>query len=153
MHLPRGSTGFWMSHDDPLPVFDPKDFTRLGYAVAQTLGARIVKRDIHSQFARSYHVLIVQTGQTAWSLLGHTVHPIIASVAGIVDPYVDQRPFCDLPGLAALAVSFGVTSYPPTMLNHRVEEAWLSNLAPVEVREIRVWKPQRMGDILFNYWD
>ncbi len=137
MHLPRGSTGFWMAHDDPLPAFDPKDFTRLGYAIVQALGARIVKQDIHSQLARSYHVLIVQTEQTSWSLLGHTVHPIIASVTGIVDPYVDQRPFCDLPNLTAIAASFGVTSYPAAMLNHCVEETWISNLAPVELREIR----------------
>jgi hypothetical protein len=153
MQVPRGITGFYMAKDPPLPTFDAKDFTTIGYAVAQTLGATVIRRDVDLHPARSYRVLILQAGHERWSLLGHAIYPIIASVAEDINEYVGSRPFADLPALASIAPGFGVTIYPAHFLNHAIDPRWLTNLAAVELREIRGWKPQYMGDIIFNDWD
>jgi hypothetical protein len=153
MQVPRGITGFYTAKDPPLPTFAVQDFTTIGYAVARSLGATVIHRDLHPHAARSYSILILQAGHERWSLLGHAIHPIIASVAEAINEYVSSRPFADLPSLAAIAPDFGVTTYPAQFLNHAVDPRWLTNLAAVEMREIRGWKPQRMGDIIFNFWD
>ncbi len=153
MQLPCGITGFWMAHDPPLPTFAAQEFTSIGYAVARTLGASVISRDLLPHPARSYRILTLQTDHECWSLLGHTIHPIIASVSGAIATYIDTRPFVDLAPLAAIAPEFGVSIYPAQLLNHAVDPRWLVKLAAVELRQIHAWKPQRMGDIMFNYWD
>jgi hypothetical protein len=153
MQLPRGITGFRMAKDPPLPTFDAQDFTAIGYAVARAYGATVIKRDVQPHPARSYMVLTLQAGHEYWSLLGHASHPIIGSVSEAIDTYVGACLFADLPPLAAVAPGFGVTIYAASFLNQSVDPRWLSNLAAVELRQMRYWKPQRMGDIIFNFWD
>jgi hypothetical protein len=43
--------------------------------------------------------------------------------------------------------------YPASFLEHAIDQRWLTNLAPADWRQIRYWKPQRMGDLISNFWD
>jgi len=38
-------------------------------------------------------------------------------------------------------------------LNRRVEPKDLDALSPAERRQAKYWKPKRVGDIVFNWWD
>ena len=147
MQLPRGITGFCMSGDPPLPATDIVAFKALAYAAARLLNASVVRCDTTPDPARSFHIITLQTRETRYSLLGHTIHPVVAWTLA------DAMRFIDMPALVECAHEFGFQTYPAAFLDTPLDPAYLTNLAPVERREIKSWRPQRMGDVIFNFWD
>ena len=62
--------------------------------------------------------------------------------------------FVDVPGLSEAlqgAGPFRVLS--AQELDAPVRAEALSELAPRERKEIKYWKPRRVGEVLFNFWD
>ena len=48
---------------------------------------------------------------------------------------------------------FGVVIGEAAELNRRVTKADLDVLSDAERHEAKYWKPKRVGDIIFNWWD
>lgn len=60
--------------------------------------------------------------------------------------------FVDCRGLArVLSDTFAVLSVRDACTG--VSPAAVANLGEDELKQVRYWNPQRIGDVVFNYWD
>jgi hypothetical protein len=60
------------------------------------------------------------------------------------DASVLAAAFAEVGGFEVLRAKF-LESYPTAEL--------LADLSAVELEQVRYWRPQRIGDIVFNHWD
>jgi hypothetical protein len=86
-------------------------------------------------------------------LVGNAVYPLFA-FAEILEPGNLWLNFKDIPELSdRLEHLDGVTVLSAEELSQSPKIADLSQLTPVELREIKSWAPATIGEIVFNWWD
>jgi hypothetical protein len=61
--------------------------------------------------------------------------------------------FTDRFALAQILSAAGYQVLPAAELRQPLTSADLSDLSAHEHEQIRYWKPQTVGELLFNYWD
>lgn len=153
MELPRGITGFRHVDDPPLPVCDFAAFRGHCHAAARALGGSIAiieapLRGIETNFVRA--VLQFSTGSIAVLLNSH--FPVIAFAEPQGEGEVGVR-FIDSANLAQAFRSFGAYEVPDaSVMTAPLTPQACRNLAPVEMEEVEYWRPQRVGDVVFNFW-
>lgn len=151
MELPRGITGFWQHGGAPLATRDPREFKALAHGLARAMGAPILRWALAPDPGRSFSVAVFRDGAAALSLLGHQIHPLAAWADG--DATEPPRRFLDLPAWDWALRAAGLEALPVSALEAPVESALLGLLDPAELRQIRYWRPRRLGDLIFNHWD
>ncbi|MFF7048279.1 hypothetical protein ACFY94_07955 [Streptomyces griseorubiginosus] len=85
--------------------------------------------------------------------LHHTDRPIVAFTG---TPPVAGRPvsdFVDPPAYADVFEAYGFQVLTPDALNTPSGELDLTDLAPIGPSDLRYWRPDVLGDVLFNWWD
>jgi hypothetical protein len=152
--LPGGVTGFWDRGDEPLTVTDVRAFRGHCHDAARRAGGRVVSvtRPNPEGLCRNFAVGVfaLPAGEVAAVLNAH--HPLVAFADPPADGETSLR-FRDCPELAAALGSFGVyrvasaaeLEQPPT-------PAALGDLSEVEREQVAYWEPQRVGDVVFNWW-
>jgi hypothetical protein len=89
----------------------------------------------------------------AVAVLLNAHHPIVA----FADPKGATSScfeFRDVPELADYFRGLGVYTMPAAAeLNERPTAEHLRDLSSVELKQVKYWEPQRVGEILFNFWD
>jgi hypothetical protein len=154
MELSRGITGFRHVDDPPLPVSDFAGFRGHCHAAARMLGGRVVSVDAHvwgveTNFARA--VLQLRSQTVAVLLNAH--YPMIA----LADPVADgdrQLCFVDAPDVAAVFRTFGIYEVLVSSdLTAPLTTEACRHLASAELEQVEYWKPRRVGDLVFNFWD
>lgn len=152
MLLPHGITGFADRRPDaPLPAADlAKSFTKACQIAARAELGRVERVDSANP-SRSYHQAILQWQGVAIAALCNAYRPWIAFA----------EPSDDLPlrfiGAVALANRFrdamDCEILGPELLEAHPDASALAGLSNVERGQVRYWRPQRIGDIIFNTWD
>lgn len=150
MKLPAGATGF----DTPAnPNADLRSFLTVCHQVARQLGGTIT-RTTPAGVTPNFHTAVIQyTDGQQIAVLRHAVLPLVAfahprSGGDTTMTFIDHpslaatiRDICDLRVLT--------TDQLHTPLSH----VDLSALTGHEHDQINYWKPETVGDLLFNYWD
>lgn len=154
MELSRGVTGFRNVNDPPLPICSWSSFRAHCHEAAHSLGGRVLStepplRGIESNFART--IIHLPAGPIA--VLLNAYDPIIAFSDTSSDCNGRLR-FLSAPALMDVFGRFGA---------YRVLDAWelsqpldavsCRQLSAVELEQIEYWKPQCLGEVLFNFWD
>ena len=154
MDLPRGITGFRHVDDPPLPVSDFAAFGGHCYAAARALGGRVLSVEapiceVETNFARA--VLELPGGPIAILLNAH--FPVVA----FADPPAQRGApvqFADAPTLAEVFQSFGSYEvFSTSDLAMPLAPAACKQLAAAELEQVQYWRPRRVGDVVFNFWD
>jgi len=154
MELPRGITGFRHVNDPPLPACDFRAFRGHCFAAARVLGGRVraveaPMQRVSTNFARA--VLELPDGPLVVLLNAH--FPVVAFAELAAEGEVQPR-FVDAPGLAELFREFGCYEVLATSELHQpVTAAACRELAPTEREQLQYWRPGRLGDLVFNFWD
>ena len=152
MRLPKGITGFRMARDAPLPNVDLRTFTGLTYAAAHMIAAEVVAFAPEVDTIRNFHIAVLPTPKYTRSILCNGVHPVIAFVR---DRCESSPPdFIDAPNLRRVYEQTGqFRVLKQSDLNSYPHANMLAELGKAEIAQIHFWKPQRIGDIVFNHWD
>jgi hypothetical protein len=151
--LPPRITGFFDRAEPPLSL-DPKDFKRACHLVAQMEGGSVESVDL-ALAGRSYFVATARTPTDYVSVLANSVYRYLAFVPpGSFGADCHELTFVEP---ISLAGAFSrATEFQP------LDAAWLAtaprtelltDLAPVEFEQVKYWRPQTVGDVIFNCWD
>ncbi|HEX8668600.1 MAG TPA: hypothetical protein VF727_09555 [Allosphingosinicella sp.] len=151
--LPRGITGFF-GDPEAAHAVDPHAFKRACHLAAQVQNGSIEGIDLNV-LGRSYYGATVRTSVEEVSVVANCVHPFIAFVPpghfGMGFPLLNFVEPVSLADTFAALTEFRPLSV--TWLRSELDRELLAELAPAELRQLKYWKPQRIGDVIFNSWD
>lgn len=145
MLLPRGITGFFTLGQQPPASIDPSTFKRCCFEVARSTGRKVVSFEpAYSISTKNFHSATLDSEKGSIVVLCNAHHPIMAFQQG--------GNFIDAPTLAsAFQHDFQILS--KTDANQPPVPALTNDLDVAEIKQMRYWKPKRIGDIIFNLWD
>ena len=151
MILPAGITGFFEGDSDVTPpVVDPASFVGACHAASRAESGR-VERFEPAGVTRNYHRAILRMRHGAIAILCNAHFPIIAFAEASDDlplrfveaealaSRIEEVMACEVAGRSTLEAHPDVES--------------LANLGAVERKQIKYWRPGRLGEIIFNFWD
>lgn len=117
------------------------------YEFARENHGRILEIDT-GIMARNFYFAKIQLGDSQLYLLQNICHPYIAFAESLEG---ERVVFADLP------VRFGAFAGSVTLLTtSQLAQDWRplsQDLGPAEVQQIHTWKPENVGEIVFNFWD
>lgn len=148
--LPAGITGFFGPEDQLIQPASPQGFRRLCHGLAREAGGKVLETD-ETLLCKNFYVgtLLLPAGPCC--LLRNAYFPDITFSAS-ADPSAGA--FVDSPIFPASPLLSRYHLLGPTQLSAScTDPGVLDCLSPAELAQIRDWKPQTIGQILFNLWD
>ena len=147
MILPRGITGFWSVNTAPLPFLDEKAFRQMCRALAQKNGGIVTEVDTDTAARNFYSAKLSRYDQSVF-LLQNTHYPYGAFARRDADGrfiLINQPEWLWLPEGPVRFLSLAELS-----------QDWrglCGELSSEELEQVNYWKPQTVGEIIFNTWD
>jgi hypothetical protein len=149
--LPKGVTGF----DAPESGVSAKRFTAACHAAARRAGAHVhLVRDHAERATPNFHEAWVTWGDGVEGVrvLCNAHHPIVAFASPAAHEGDVCIEFVDCPQLAGpLSSEFRVLG--KEVAGAGISSEALAQLGKSGLEQMRYWKPQRIGDLIFNFWD
>lgn len=149
--LPKGVTGC-DAPDEGVPV---KRFTSACHVAAQQVAGRVQQvRPAYERVTPNFHEALVtlRDRPEMVRVLCNAHYPIIAFATPAAhegDVYLE---YTDCPELAdALSPEFSIITQQEACAG--VVDELVAALGEAELHQMRYWRPQRIGDLIFNYWD
>ncbi|APZ92692.1 hypothetical protein [Fuerstiella marisgermanici] len=153
MILQRGTTGFQHCREPELPLVELRIFRTVYHTVARDVSADVIYSPRrHSDVECNFADALLQLGDDRIVVLVNCFHPLVAFAAeGKVG---DTPDFCDHADLArAFSAHADFTVLSVATFEQLPTTDMLADLAPAEIEQFNYWKPSRLGDVIFNYWD
>ncbi|MEU9910564.1 hypothetical protein [Streptomyces sp. NPDC051001] len=148
--LERGSTGFWAFGDPPVPDIDPRSCRTAWHAAARAArGWRTGFAD--RKYPQNFHYATIDDHVGTHFALFHAHHPLIAFVRGPRSWCTNE--FVDPPAWAAVLGEHGFTVLNASRLLAPIRKADISCLTAAEREQVGRWRPDTVGEALFNSWD
>lgn len=152
MRLPNGITGFYSSKANNPPQVDGKQFKQLCFHFVSHKGGKVIDFNV-PQYPMNFYNVRVEIFNMQFYILLNEHYPYLAFATAVefgnmkfVDiPVLFERfsPFYQVMDTASLNVPIG----------RILEEKNKHELNSAEWEEIAYWKPNTIGEIIFNYWD
>lgn len=145
--LPRGITGFWGADTEPPPLLDEKAFRQMCHALARESGGTVTETDTDTSARNFYSAELSRYGQSV-VLLQNIHYPYIAFARS--DPsggfaWTSRPEWLQMP------------DGPVRFLGpDELTQDWrglCGEMSMEELEQIRYWKPQTVGEVIFNTWD
>lgn len=149
--LPKGITGF-EAPDEGVSV---ERFKAACHAAARRVAGRVNEvRPAYDQVVRNFHeaFITLRDRPGVVRVLCNAHYPVVA-FATVSTHEGDARPeFMDCPELAdVLRGEFTIITRRDACAG--IADALIAQLGNDELDQMRYWRPQRIGDVIFNYWD
>ncbi|GAA3154321.1 hypothetical protein [Streptomyces echinatus] len=151
MRLERGATGFRGPGDARVPETDATLFRSACWNAARGIGGR-VSEPARAE-ASSFHWVIVTSRAAPYVVLCHAHLPIVAFAAASPVPGQPLSAFVDPPPWGAGFEVAGFRCLLADHLNTPMSRLDVTGLAEAELMQIRYWRPEKLSDLLFNWWD
>jgi len=151
--LPRGITGF-LDSGAPIPTrSDFAAFLQLGHAAAQAVGCDVSGGlDRTHVVTPNFHAVTFAQRELVSVLICNTRYPFVAAVEHLSGTC--RLEFRVIPEtIAGLAEQSGFRVLSKSVLELPPDDQAISALAAAEVEQIQYWRPKRIGDIIYNFWD
>ena len=149
--LPKGVTGF----DAPKVEVSAEQFATACHSAARSVGGRVHEiRAAYEEITPNFHqaVLVLRDRPDRVRVVCNAHHPIVAFTALPAYDRETRLRFVDCPELAeALSGEYSIVSGSDACA--AVSAELIAELGEAELIQLRYWKPQRIGDVIFNYWD
>lgn len=151
--LPRGITGFAASESPYTPATSLRAFTTVCHTVARRLHGRVVAvTGCDSQVTPNFHVAELCLRSGVFFVLCNAYHPWLAATAKY--PTWMEEPFLYSAELCSATESMSNFRFlQPDQLEQPLTLEALRTLSPDELSQFLYWKPERLGDVIFNFWD
>ncbi|MCM3654797.1 hypothetical protein [Metabacillus litoralis] len=150
MILPNGVTGFYNSEAIKPPKVEGKQFKQLCFDIVSRNGGKVIDFNTPQYPANFYYAQVEILGNRFYILLNEH-YPYLAfasavefgNIKFIDNPvlYEQFSPFFRVIGTVELNVPFNQNLVKKTELNS------------AELEQLAYWKPETVGQIIFNYWD
>jgi hypothetical protein len=154
MILQKGITGLSWGNLQPQATSNYRAFRGHCYEAARESGAFI--RSIltpRSVMACNYALAVFDFSDTSVAVLLNEVFPLLAFAVPPAEGQVLLE-FVDFPKLAAEFERWGnYTILQAVELLEPLTREMYQELAPMEQKTIRYFRPQRVGDVIYNCWD
>jgi hypothetical protein len=145
MMLPKGITGFYVKNETP-PSVDGLQFKQLCSLFMNANGGSVLSVT-PPQFTNFFNAEVTYQNKKLHILL-NAHYPYVAFAANVD---FHQITFIDQPQLAGLFNAYyQILSTEELNKQHILKD---SKLDSSELSQIAYWKPERIGDIIFNCWD
>lgn len=148
MQLKIGTTGFFSAKTDDSPYLEEKYFKARCYAFIHEYGGQLIEFLAPTLATNFFQVQLMLNNEIYYILLNEQV-PYMAFASSVKE---FQIQFIELPELATYFSSDYIILQ-PTQLEEFPFPSLLSELDRLERYQINFWKPKRLGEIIFNYWD
>ena len=147
MILLRGISGFWDAKTKPPPLEDEKTFRQMCHLLARNNGGTVAEVDTDTT-ARSFYFAQICKYESSIFVLQNAHYPYAAFAQR--DPFggftLTQQPkWLQLPESPVHVLSLD-----------ELNQDWHSlckELGQEELEQISFWRPQTVGEIIFNTWD
>jgi hypothetical protein len=149
--LPKGVTGF----DSPGEGVPLKRFTSACHAAARQIAGRVEQvLEAYKQVTPNFHeaLMTLRDRLAIVRVLCNAHYPIVVFATRATHEGDMRLEFSDCPELAeALGVGFSIITRQEACAG--VTDELVAELGEAELLQMRYWRPQRIGDVIFNYWD
>ena len=144
--LRQGITGF-----DVQSTVDFRAFKKAVFAAAQATDATVISIVASKCVTPNFHQAELLYARREFGIICNRNFPVVAFVTtpiamGAIQPF-------DFPELAAAISEFGFEVPSASELQRMVESDELEILSKGERHEVKYWKPKRIADVVFNWWD
>ena len=154
MKLPKGITGFRHVDEPELPQCDTSTFRATCSDAVRKVGGFIQKGNRLRGVETNFHMTIVKLPADRVGVLMNRYYPIIAFAVPPESEDTGPQQFIDCPEIANV---FRTSGYYEVLgkaeLERPASESDLQHLGPSEIDQADYWRPQRLGDFVFNFWD
>ncbi|MFI1176712.1 hypothetical protein [Streptomyces melanogenes] len=152
IRIARGATGFWGHGDDPLPGADVAAFRSACHAAARSIDGT-ASEVAPAGSMPSFHTAVISTSSGRSIVLCHAVFPVVAFVASLPNDGAPLPDFISPPGWAAAFEVGGFRLLDVDELCMPLASADTSELAGEELEQVGYWRPNTVGELMFNWWD
>lgn len=155
MKLRAGISGFRHSGDPELPMCDLKRFFSCCREAAHELGGRVLRTGHESEgVAASFAKVTLEIPAGELAVLLNRHFPVVGFAAPLADGEAAPFQFKDCEELADVFRKSGEYDVATQDdLERSFHESDWSQLLPAEIAQVRYWRPRRIGDVVFNFWD
>lgn len=101
----------------------------------------------------SFHTAVIITSSGCSIVLCHAVLPVVAFVASPPDDGAPLPDFTPPPGWAAAFEMGGFRLLDVDELGMPLASADTSELVGEELEQVGYWRPNAVGELMFNWWD
>jgi hypothetical protein len=147
--LPAGASGFV---DSQPGTGGTREFLAACHAAARQTGATVAATQ-QAAVTPDFDAVLLAYEHENVAALRHTLLSLVAFVRVPGDHIAPPLEFTDRFPLAQILSAVGYQVLPAAELRQPLTSADLSDLSAHEHEQIRYWKPQTVGELLFNYWD
>lgn len=143
--LPNGITGFRDLKDPYIPEQEKRIFQRLCYSIATRHHCLVLSFDLDLA-SKNFYSAEIKTERGRFYLLENAYYPWIAFAKSYNFTKIKfiENPFSITDaGICVLTLS-------------ELQQDWhniVGELNKAELKQIEYWKPNTVGDIIFNFWD
>lgn len=147
MILPRGITGFWNGNAAPPPLLDEKAFRQMCHTLARKNGGAVTEVDTDTT-ARSFYFASMERYDASVFILQNVHYPCAAfaqrnASGGLILTSPPEW----------LQLMEGLVRFLSLAELNQDWRGLCRGLSPEAQEQIRYWKPQTVGKIIFNTWD
>lgn len=146
--LPNGVTGFYMNEGMIPPLVDEQQFKQLCFHFAAYNGGKVIGFSPFQGNTNFYYAQMDVFNRKFFILL-NKYYPYLAC-ASVVE--YERILFMDIPPLFdQFSLYYQIVH--EVDLDISASQMLMSELNKAELKQIAYWKPQNIGQIIFNYWD
>lgn len=157
MKLPNGITGFYNSSNNPPPKVDGKQFKEICFTITTQSGGKVLDFK-EPQYPMNFYDVEVNFLKKHLHILLNKYYPFLAFASAVEFGKIN---FIEIPDLKIQFSSFykvldAKELNEPVVLLLGNKKDILQNdneLNKIELEQIAYWKPEKIGDIVFNFWN
>lgn len=153
LQLTRGATGFSPASGRPLPLTDRSALRSACASAARHARGRLGETVHRGTDSFTTTALSAGAGQLVAVVVCHLHLPLVAFTAEPLPPFTPVTAFIDPPTWAEAFTTEGFQVLDRGELQTPLPCVDLSALDPVELRQVRSWRPELLAELLFNSWD
>jgi hypothetical protein len=151
--LPRGVTGIESRREGSPSFTDFQAFRGHCYGAARKAGWSVQGVLTPRQpIACNYALAVFRHREDSIAAALNEVFPLLAFVIPPAEGQLSLD-FADCPELGSAFVQLGYTVLPAAELARPLTREMWQGLAPHEQKDVRYFRPRRVGDVIYNYWD
>jgi len=148
--LPRGITGFWKMGQNGIPETNKSMIKKL---------VDIFKNDsdfwkvrfVGQQTDNNFHLIFLSDKNGNYIIGINTTYPIYCGIKSLED--WETVEFCDLPKYITELISNEFTELRTDFLNKPLKSKHITALNKAELEQIKYWKTEKVGNVIFNKYD
>ena len=150
--LATGATGFRHHKAPELPAVDMRPF-RGGCHEAARLAGGTVGTFLESAYPGTFHSAVIAAGTDRYKVLCHAVHPWVAVTVDGTGNWAGPGVFVEPPAWAGVFGEMGFVLLRLEVLHAPLTAVDTRALTKAEWAQIHSWRPDNVGQTLFNSWD